>query len=168
MNKMLKRHENEQFICDIPMFNGKNIDFGEWIAQIDKVSKLTGKPEYVLALAKSSGTPYKMISHTPSNTVWSDLKRRLQEVYDFVVTAVHAATDLLRKQHVDDSLKDYIAYWTEMCHRNLKHDHANIDNKFVIVLFIKNIYSKDIRCRVAGAKNFNTLLHAFKNGICSK
>ena len=40
MNEMLKRHENEQFICDIPMFNGKNIDFDEWIVQIEKVSKL--------------------------------------------------------------------------------------------------------------------------------
>ena len=29
MNKMLKRHENKQFICDIQMFNGKNIDFDE-------------------------------------------------------------------------------------------------------------------------------------------
>ena len=45
----------------------KNIDFDEWIVQIVKVSNLTGKPEYVLTLAKSSGTPYKMISKTSSN-----------------------------------------------------------------------------------------------------
>ena len=60
MKEMSKRHEKEQFICDIQMFNGKNIDFDEWIAQIEKVSNLTAKP--VLALAKSSGTLYKMIS----------------------------------------------------------------------------------------------------------
>ena len=41
MNEMSKRHENEQF----QMFNGKNIDFDEWIAQIEKVSNLTGKSE---------------------------------------------------------------------------------------------------------------------------
>ena len=75
MNEMSKRHENKQSIHDIPMFNGKNIDFHEWIVQIEKVSNLTGKPEYVLALAKSSSTSYKMISHTPSNTAWSKLKR---------------------------------------------------------------------------------------------
>ena len=46
MNEMSKRHENEQFIHDIPMFNGKNIDFDEWIVQIEKVSKLMDKPEY--------------------------------------------------------------------------------------------------------------------------
>ena len=45
------------------MFKGKNIEFDVWIAQIEKVSNLTGKPEYILTLAKSSGTPYKMISH---------------------------------------------------------------------------------------------------------
>ena len=59
---MSKRYENKQSILDIQMFNRKNIDFDEWIAQIEKVSNLTVKPEYVLNLAKSSGTPYKMIS----------------------------------------------------------------------------------------------------------
>ena len=29
------------------MFNGKNIDFDEWIAEIGKVPNLTGKPEYM-------------------------------------------------------------------------------------------------------------------------
>ena len=121
-----------------------------------------GKPEYVLTLATSSGTPYKMISQAPSNTVWSKLKRRLQEVYSFVATDVHAATDLLRKQHADESLQDYIAYWTKMCHRSMKYHPTSIDNKLVIVLFIKNLYNKDISHRVAGAKNVNTLLDAFK------
>ena len=116
MNEMSKRHENEQFICDFQMFNGKNMDFDEWIAQIEKVSNLTGKPEYILALAKSSGTPYKMIFQTPSKTAWSELKRKLPEVYSSVATDVHVATDLLRKQHANELLQDYIAYWTEMCH----------------------------------------------------
>ena len=128
------------------MFNGKNIDFDEWIVQIEMVSKLKSKPEYVLALAESSGTPYKMISDTPSKTVWSELKRRLQEAYSFVETDVHAATDLLRKQHADGLLQDYITYWTEMCHRSMKCDPTNIDKKLAIVLFIKNLYNKDIRC----------------------
>ena len=61
MNEMSKRHENEQFIRDIQIFDGKNIDLSEWIAQIKKVAHLTGKSEYLLALAKSSNTPYKMI-----------------------------------------------------------------------------------------------------------
>ena len=77
MNEMSKRYENEQFIHHIQMINGKNIDFVEWIAQTEKISNLTGKPEYVLTLAKSSGTPYKMISQTPSNRAWSKLRKKL-------------------------------------------------------------------------------------------
>ena len=75
MNEMSKRHENEQFIYDTQMFNGKNMDFDDRTVQIEKVSNLTGKPEYVFTLEKLSGTPYKMISQTPSNTAGSELKR---------------------------------------------------------------------------------------------
>ena len=41
-------------------------------------------------------------------------------------------------------------------------DLMTIGNKFLIILFIKNLYNKDIIQRVAGAKNVNTLLNAFK------
>ena len=128
INEMSKRYENEQFAHYIQMFNGKNIDFDEWIAQIEEVANLTGKPEQVLTLAKSSGTPYKMISQTPSNTAWSELKRKLQEVYSLVTIDLHAATDLLRKQHANESLQGYIAYWTEMCHQSMKYNPMTIDN----------------------------------------
>ena len=112
MNEMSKRHENEDFIHDIPMFSAKNKDFDEWIVQIEKVSNLIGEPEYVLTLAKSSGNPYKMISETSSNTAWSKLKR-LQEVFSLVATDVHVATHLLRKQHADESQvpKMLTHYW---------------------------------------------------------
>ena len=36
-------------------------------------------------------------------------------------------------------------------------------NKLVILLFVKNLYNKEICRRVAGAKNINTLLDAFKS-----
>ena len=68
MNEMSKRHENEQFIRHIQIFDGKNIDFDEWITQIEKVALLTGKSEYKLALTKSSNTLYKMILQCPSET----------------------------------------------------------------------------------------------------
>ena len=62
MNEISKRHENEQFIRDTQIFDGNNIDFNEWIAQIEKVPLLTSEPEYLLALAKSLNTHYVMIS----------------------------------------------------------------------------------------------------------
>ena len=41
-------------------------------------------------------------------------------------------------------------------------DPSTINNKHVIVLFIENMYNEEIHRRVAGAKNVNTLLDAFK------
>ena len=110
-----------------------------------------------------------MISQTPNNTAWSKLKRKLQEVYSSVATDIHVAIDLLRKQHAYELLQDYIAIWTEMCHQSMKCDPMTIDNKLMIVLFIRNLDNKDIRQRVAGAKNVNTLLDTIKrhNGTCS-
>ena len=81
----------------------------------------------------------------PCNTAWTELKRKLQEVYSLVSTDMHAATDLLRKQHADESLQDYIAYWTEVCHQSMKCDPTTIDDMLMIVLFIKNLYNKDRR-----------------------
>ena len=79
-----------------------------------------------------------------------------------MVTDIHAATDLLRKQCANESLQYYIAYWTKMCHRSMKNNPMNIDNKIVIVLFTTNLYNKDIGHRVTGAKNVNTLLDFIK------
>ena len=75
----------------------------------------------------------------------------------------HAATDLLRKQRPNDSLQDYITYWTEMCYCSMKMDSSTINNKLVIILFVKNMYNKEIHKGVAGAKNINTLLDVFKS-----
>ena len=45
----VNEHENEQFVRDIQIFDSKNIDFDEWITQIEKVALLTSNPEYTLA-----------------------------------------------------------------------------------------------------------------------
>ena len=158
-----QRHENEQFIRDIQIFDSKNIDSGEWIAQIEKVALLTGKSEYTLALAKSSNTPYKMLLQCPIETPLDDLKCKLQEMHLMVATKYNTATDLLRKQRPNESLQDYIANWTEMCHCSMKIDQSMINHKLVIVLFVKNMYNKEILSGVPGAKSINTLLDAFKS-----
>ena len=54
-------------------------------------------------------------------------------------------------------------YWIEMCHSSMKMDLSMINNKLVIVLFIRNMFNKEIHRRVAGAKNINTLLDVFKS-----
>ena len=88
----------------------------------------------MLALAKLSNIPYKMISQCPHETPWDNLKHKLQEVYSLVATEYHAATDLLRKQRPNESLQDYIAYCMEMCHHSIRMDQVN--NKLVLVLFV--------------------------------
>ena len=76
---------------------------------------------------------------------------KLQEVYLMVALEYHAATDVLRKQSLSESLQDYIAYWTEMCHCSMKMDPGAINNKLVIVFFVQNMYNKEIFREVAGA-----------------
>ena len=104
-----------------------------------------------------------MILQCPKETSWDDLKCKLQEVYSMVAMEYHAATDLLRIQRPNESLQDYITYWTEMCHCSMKMDSSRIKNNLGIVLFVKNMYNKNICRRVPGAKNINTLLNAFKS-----
>ena len=104
-----------------------------------------------------------MISRCPKETPWDDLKCKLQEVYSMVATDYHATTDLLRKTRPNESFQDYITYWAETCHCNMKMDPSTINNKQVIIFFVKNMYNKEICRRVAGAKNINTLLDAFKS-----
>ena len=119
----------------------KNIDFDEWITQIEKVVLLTGKLEYI-SFSQIIKHPIQMISQCPNETPWDDLKCKLQEVYSMVAMEYHAATDLLRKQRPSESLQDYIVYWMEMCYCIMKIDPSMINNKLVIVLFIKNMYNK--------------------------
>ena len=42
-------------------------------------------------------------------------------------------------------------------------DPSTINDKLFIVLFVKNMYNKEIYRRVAGTKNINILLDAFKS-----
>ena len=45
----------------------------------------------------------------------------------------------------------------------MKMDQSVINNKLVIILFITNMYNKEIHRRLADAKNINTHLDAFKS-----
>ena len=139
MNEISKRHEKEQFIRDTQIFDSKNIDFDEWVTLTKKVALLTGISEYTLALAKSSNTPYKMIFQCPNETLWDDLKCKLQEVYWRADMEYHTASNLLRKQRPNESLQDYISYWMEMCRNSLKIGLSTINNRLIIVLFIRNM-----------------------------
>ena len=116
-----------------------------------KIVLLTGKPNHQTLHTKW----FHSVLIRPHG---NDLKCKLQEVYSMVATEYHEATDLLRKQRPSESLQDYFAYWMEMCHHSMKVDPSAINNKLVIILFVKNMYNKEICRRVAGVKNINTPL----------
>ena len=78
-NDVVTQHLHQQTLNQSQLNDTSgNILNNQWIAQIEKVSNLTGQPQGILALAKSSGTPYKIISQTPCNTGWSELKKETE------------------------------------------------------------------------------------------
>ena len=92
-----------------------------------------------------------MISQCPKGTLWDDLKLKLQLVYLMVAMDYHTAMTYGENKDPMSHLQDYIAYWTEMCQLSMKRDPSTTNNKLVIILFVKNIYDKEIHRRVAGA-----------------
>ena len=70
---------------------------------------------------------------------------------------------LCRKEKKDESLVDYIPRFAEHSYKTNGVDAAEEENKAIITFFIENLFNKDIRRRVASAKNIRTLADAFKS-----
>ena len=91
------------------------------------------------------------------------VKTRLEESYSLVPTAEHASAMLCRKQKKDEPLVDYILRFAEHSYKTNDVDAVEEENKAIITFFIKNLFNRNIRRRVAGAKNIRTLANAFKS-----
>ena len=98
MQDMTHRHEDDNLMKDIPIYDGKNMELADWLLQIKKVASLTHSQEYILATAKSNSTPYKILN----------IKRKLEELYSPIATELHVAIDLHCKQRPDETLQKYI------------------------------------------------------------
>ena len=142
------RQKYDNLMWDIPIYGGKNMDLDDWLLQIEKVVLLTSSQEYELAMARSSVTPYKMLKQMGGARMWPDIRKKLEEVYSPFATEVHAANDLHRKQWPHETLQEYIRNLTDLTEQAMGVDPANITNRVMIFLFIKNLYDKNIR-RVA-------------------
>ena len=96
---------------------------------------------------------------------WTMVKTRLEESYSLVPTAEaeHASAMLCHKQKKDKPLVDYILRFAEHSYKTNGVDAVEEENKAIITFFIKNLFNRDIRRRVAGAKNIRTLADAFKS-----
>ena len=75
---------------------------------------------------------------------------------------VHTASDLHRKLCPDEILQEYIQNFTDLTEEAKAVNLANIMNRVIIILFIKNLYNCNIQKCIAGAKTINTLVDAFK------
>ena len=95
--------------------------------------------------------------------LWNAIKTGLEESYSLVPTAEHASAMLYRKQKKDEPLVDYILRFAEHSYKTNGVDVVEEENKAIITFFIKNLFNRDIRRRVAGAKNIRTLADAFKS-----
>ena len=98
MQDITQRHEYDNLIRHIPIYDGKNMELADWLLQIEKVALLSHSQENKLAKAKSTSTPYKMLKRIDNNANWEDIKRKLEEVYIPIATEVHTASDIHQKK----------------------------------------------------------------------
>ena len=57
---------------------------------------------------------------------------------------MHAASDLHVKQQPDETLQEFIQNFTDLTEKALGTEPANITNRVILFLFVKNLYNKDI------------------------
>ena len=163
MTDLLSSHRNLYVLADVEVYDGKTVKLEDWLLQVEKASELTKIEPYEIAFAKSHRSPHKIIKTMGPGKSWSAIKTQLEESYSLVPTAEHASAMLCHKQKKDKPLVDYILRFAEHSYKTNGVDAIEEENKAVITFFIKNLFNRDIRRRVAGAKNIRTLADAFKS-----
>ena len=153
MTDLISSHRNLYVLADVEVYDGKTAKLENWLLQVEKASELT----------KSHGSPHKIIKTMGPGKSWNTVKTRLEESYSLVPTTEHASAMLCRKQKKDEPLVDYILRFAEHSYKTNGVDAVEEENKAIIMFFIKNLFNRDIRRRVAGAKNIRTLADAFKS-----
>ena len=163
MTDLLSSHRNLYVLADVEVYDGKTVKLEDWLLQVEKASELTKIKRYEIAFAKSHGSPHKIIKTMGPGKLWNTVKTRLEESYSLVPTVEHASAMLCRKQKKDEPLVDYILRFAEHSYKTNGVDAVEEENKAIITFFIKNLFNRDIRRRVAEAKNIRTLADAFKS-----
>ena len=70
MQDVTCRHESENLMRDIPIYDRKNMGLADWLLHIEKVASLTHIQEYKLATTDSTSKTYKMLKRLGNNTDW--------------------------------------------------------------------------------------------------
>ena len=163
MTDLLSSHCNLYVLADIEVYDGKTVKLQDWLLQVEKASELTKIEPYEIVFAKSHGSPHKIIKTMGPGKSWNVVKTRLEESFSLVPTVEHASAMLCHKQKKGEPLVDYILRFAEHSYKTNGVDAIEEENKAIITFFIKNLFNRDIRRRVARAKNIRTLADAFKS-----
>ena len=102
-----------QLIVRIAISDRKNMNLADWLLQIEKVKLLTNSIGHDLAMAKYTSTLYQMLKRMVGASSWHEIRENL-EVYSPTATELHAASDLHRKQQLDETLQEYIQNFTDL------------------------------------------------------
>ena len=103
------------FLSDLHSFNGKPDEFLKWIAAIERVANVTGRPARELATAKAEGAVFKCLQGITPSTDWEGCKRILRENFSNIQTKEHANSFLMgRCQRPNESLQEYIHVFAEL------------------------------------------------------
>ena len=70
---------------------------------------------------------------------WQEIKKKLEYICSPIETEVHTVSDLHRKQQPDKTLQEYIHNFTNLTEKAMGGDPANIRNRVIIFLLLKNL-----------------------------
>ena len=146
---------------DIPIDDSKNMDSADWLLQIKMIASGTHSQEYDLATAKSTSTPYKMLKRLDNDLDWYEMRGKLEEVYSPIATKVSLLVTYTINRGRQNFAQIHLNV-TDLTEKAMGTDPAIVTNRVIIFLFIKNLFNKNIRRRVAGTKAINTLPDAFR------
>ena len=107
--KLQDTRANDAFLSDLHSFNGKPDEFLKWIAAIERVANVTGRPARELATAKAEGAVFKCLQGITYSTDWEGCKKILRESFSNIQTKEHANSFLMgRSQRPSESLQEFI------------------------------------------------------------
>ena len=127
------RHEYDNLMWHIPIYDGKNMSWAELLLQMEKVQN---SKEYEWAIAKYTSILYKMSKIMDGAGSLHEIRKR--KYYSPTVTEVHAASDLHGKQWPEKTLQEYIQNFTDLTEKGTipgqyhqYSDHISINQEFI-------------------------------------
>ena len=113
--KLQDTRANDAFLSDLHSFNGKPDEFLKWIAAIERVANVTGRPARELATAKAEGAVFKCLQGISHLTDWEGCKKILRESFSNIQTKEHANSFLMGHcQRPNESLQEYIHVFAKL------------------------------------------------------